>query len=321
MNRNQSFQSGFSDFRQGSTFAQDPPHKRDVLHSPIVSSSQNFQQNNPYYPSSNSNFYKQSPYQNMNNNAHFPSQHYASAASNLNDAPVTPTQYIEKAPRKRKVCLCFTKKGCYIFLFCLLILAGALAVTGYFLWPRIPNAEFESVSVATSSDQSGNSSNVQDILQATKVQSSGAVTVPLALKIRLDNPNYIRWTFSNITVTGNIQLDSQTTFDVGNGTIYQHFSMPKRSVNNDVIIYFNFVLDSKSQNFLRAASVVQTSCTTGGPPLRFNYKAKIFIDAIKWLGIKPTISNTVSINCPTADLAKLGVQISDLLATLTGKQS
>ncbi|KAJ2762967.1 hypothetical protein H4S06_000358, partial [Coemansia sp. BCRC 34490] len=61
-----------------------------------------------------------------------------------------------------------------------------------------------------------------------------------------------------------------------------------------------------------AAQIVQKSCSAGGPQLRFYYKAKVILKAISWLGIKPTISDTISFDCPISQIENLGINISDL---------
>ncbi|KAI9467546.1 hypothetical protein LPJ78_002766 [Coemansia sp. RSA 989] len=210
-----------------------------------------------------------------------------------------------------RYCWCFSKKCCLIFLPILAVILAGIGVTLYYVFPRIPQVEFERVGVARQDDQ-GNM--VEQVLGSASINRDGVVTVPLVIHLNVTNPNYIPWTIHNVTVDGFLANSTQggSDFPVGTGGLREPFKMPKRTSSNDMPIYFNFRLATDNNNYLPAAESVQKSCTAGGPDLRFKYKAKIILHAISWLGIKPTISDTISFACPISDIESLGINISDL---------
>ncbi|KAJ1950166.1 hypothetical protein FBU59_000812 [Linderina macrospora] len=229
----------------------------------------------------------------------------------------------EKTParRKRRCCgggyfCCFSKKCCCIFIPILIVILIGLGVTLYFVWPRIPTVEFTNVTVPSQRDGTTSSSGnaVEQLLDNTNVNRQGVVTVPLVIHLNVSNPNFIPWTIHNVTVDGFLKNTTAggSNFPVGSGGLKTPFSMPKKSEGNDMPIWFNFRLDTNNTDYISAANIVQKACTAGGPNLNFYYKAKIIIKAISWLGIKPTISDSIKFACPISDIEKLGIKVSDL---------
>ncbi|KAJ2543086.1 hypothetical protein GGF49_002333 [Coemansia sp. RSA 1853] len=244
----------------------------------------------------------------------YANQHPDSGATMLNKS----TSSLEKAsPAKRRkrrccgngrYCWCFSKRCCLIFLPILAVILAGVGVTLYYVFPRIPVVTFERISVAQ--QEQGNS--VEQLLGSASINRQGVVTVPLIIHLNVTNPNYIPWTIHNVTVDGFLANSTQDDFPVGEGGLRTPFKMPKQTNTNDMPIYFNFRLSTDNDNYLSAAQTVQKSCSAGGPDLRFKYKAKIVLKAISWLGIKPTISDTINFACPVSEIESLGINISDL---------
>ncbi|OLY79225.1 hypothetical protein AYI68_g6713 [Smittium mucronatum] len=217
--------------------------------------------------------------------------------------------------KKRKYCCCFSKRGLKIFLVCLFFFLVGLGIAGFFLWPRIPDGRFKDIALSNNSPISG--SSVQELLQATRIQSTGVVAIPLLILIDVDNPNYIPWTLNNVTVEGNIDVGNGVRFPVGSGYLLKPFKMPKKSSNNTMTINFQFTLNTTAPNFSAAVNVVKNSCSSGGSPMRFQYDAKIHMDAISWLNIYPPFSDTVNFNCPVSKFTSAGVDINSILSQFT----
>ncbi|KAJ1841512.1 hypothetical protein LPJ70_004194 [Coemansia sp. RSA 2708] len=215
-----------------------------------------------------------------------------------------------------RYCFCFSKKCCLIFLPILAVILAGLGVTLYYVFPRIPSVTFDRVGVAQQ-DAEGNAA--QQLLGSASINRQGVVTVPLVIHLSVSNPNYIPWTIHNVTVDGFLANSTQggSDYPVGEGGLRAPFKMPKKTEQNDMPIYFNFRLSTDNDNYIAAAQSVQRACTAGGPNLRFRYKAKIILHAISWLGIKPTISDTISFACPISDIESLGINISDLTGLAT----
>ncbi|OMJ13577.1 hypothetical protein AYI70_g2004 [Smittium culicis] len=290
----------------------------------------NHSQNSNYTYSNNhseSDPYKSKPSHNqLNNQPSYNMQQLYSANSQpqnpnynyQNSHLQRPDQYMpldeETKAKRRRYCCCFSKTGLRVFLVILFFFLAALAVAGYFLWPRIPNAQYKNISLSNSTAGSGTS--VQDLLQAAKIEASGTITIPLIIDIEVDNPNYIPWTLNNVTLSGSIKTADGSDYQVGTGKLISPFTMPKKSTGNIMKIYFDFSLDSSSPNFLSAAALVKNSCVPSGPAIRFNYVATIYINAISWLKIRPKISDSVNFNCPVGELQSLGIDVVSLIDKL-----
>ncbi|KAJ1816617.1 hypothetical protein GGH91_003313 [Coemansia sp. RSA 2671] len=237
----------------------------------------------------------------------------------MGDAEKSPASY--KARRKRRCCgggrycFCFSKRCCMIFIPVLLLILAGLGVTLYFVWPRFPEVTFNQVGVAKpSSSATGKDAElVSNLVDGATINRKGVVTVPLVIHLNVTNPNFIPWTIHNVTVSGYLKnTGGGDNFPVGEGGLRVPFSMPKKSVGNDMPIYFNFRLDTSNSDYLAAARIVQQACTPGGPQLRFYYRAQVILRAISWLGIKPTISDTINFECPISQINDLGIQVNDL---------
>ncbi|KAJ2720685.1 hypothetical protein GGI07_004452 [Coemansia sp. Benny D115] len=220
-------------------------------------------------------------------------------------------------------CFCCSRKCCCIFLPILAVVLVALGITLFFVFPRIPEVTFSGVSVP--SNESPATANAKDnslsqLSSSVSINRKGVVTVPLIIHLDVTNPNYIPWTIHNVTVDGLLRNTTSggTDFPLGDGGLKVPFKMPKKSVGNDMPIWFNFRLDTNNTNYLDAAVIVQNACTAGGPPLRFHYKAKVILRAISWLGIKPVISDTINFACPIKEIENLGINISDLTGLIGG---
>ncbi|KAJ2856686.1 hypothetical protein FB639_006078, partial [Coemansia asiatica] len=217
-------------------------------------------------------------------------------------------------------CWCCSRKCCCIFLPILAIILIALGVTLFFVFPRIPKVNFTGISVsktdfsASSDSQTPSANDFAKLAENLNINRAGVVTVPLIIHLNVTNPNYIPWTIHNVTVDGWLKnkIQGGDDFPVGSGYLTEPFKMPKKSNSNDMPITFFFRLDTSNSNYLQAAQIVQNSCTAGGPDLRFHYKAKVILRAISWLGIKPTISDTINFACPFDDLSGLGINLSNL---------
>ncbi|KAJ2049260.1 hypothetical protein IW146_000238 [Coemansia sp. RSA 922] len=239
-------------------------------------------------------------------------------AGALAAADKSPASY--KARRRRKCCgngrycFCFSKCCCMVFIPVLILILAGLGVTLYFVWPRIPKVEFNQVGVAQPNHATGKEATVSDIVDGASINRKGVVTVPLVIHLNVTNPNFIPWTIHNVTISGYLRNPSAggNNFPVGEGGLRTPFWMPKKSEGNDMPIYFNFRLDTNDSNYGLAAQIVQQACTPGGPQLRFYYRAQVILRAISWLGIKPTISDTINFACPIAQINDLGIQVGDL---------
>ncbi|KAJ1678881.1 hypothetical protein EV182_003164 [Spiromyces aspiralis] len=175
--------------------------------------------------------------------------------------------------------------------------------------------EFNEINVWDSRSASSTNSNnniVDQLIGNIGFERNGVVTVPLAIHLNVSNPNYIQWTINNVTVDGFIDIGSGDKYNVGKGMLPEKFKMPKKSVDNDMVILFNFHLDPNLDNFRQAAQVVTNSCVPNGPPLKFSYDAKVSIKPISSLGIKPKISDTVNFDCPLQGIEQLGISIKDI---------
>ncbi|KAJ1664227.1 hypothetical protein IW140_005261 [Coemansia sp. RSA 1813] len=228
-----------------------------------------------------------------------------------------------KSPAKRRkrrccgggyYCFCFSRKCCLIFIPILILILAGLGVTLYYVFPRIPQVTFDHVSVPQSGREATSGATVQQLVDGVSINRDGVVTVPLVIHLNVTNPNFIPWTIHNVTVDGFLKNSTSggSNFPVGSGGLQEPFKMPKKSEGNDMGISFNFRLDTSNNNYLQAAEVVQQACTAGGPQLRFYYSAKVILKAISWLGIKPTISDTINFDCPISQIESLGINISDL---------
>ncbi|KAJ1918476.1 hypothetical protein H4219_002570 [Mycoemilia scoparia] len=227
----------------------------------------------------------------------------------------------EPVKRRRRCrccsCCCTKKYWAFCVPITLVIIAG-LAVAGYFLWPRIPQAEFDRIDVrnsnSASSSDSSSGSLADQFIGNIGFNRQGMVTLPLEIHMNVSNPNFIPWTINNVTVDGFINLGDgkNSKFPVGKGGLPKAFKMPKKSVDNDMVIFFNFKLDVTQVNYKDAAEMVQKSCVKNGPPLKFSYDAKVEIKPISGLGIKPKISNTVNFDCPLKGIGDLGIDIKQI---------
>ncbi|PVU99717.1 hypothetical protein BB559_000443 [Furculomyces boomerangus] len=265
---------------------------------------------NQYHPSESDDYSSMEPRSNM-------SRHYSN--SNFQQSPYISQDYQAEKPikKRRRYCCCFSKKACIVFSIFMLFLLAGLAVAGYFLWPRIPNAKLKNIGVAsTSGSSSSTNSAINNAIQGTRIETSGNVVIPLVLEISVSNPNYIPWTFNNVTADGTIQLNDGSQYKIGSGGLSSPFTMPRLSENNPMLINFNFVLDPKSSNFVSAANLVKSACTAGGPAIKLNYVATIHINAISWLGIRPTVSDSANFNCPISDLQGMGIDVPALINKL-----
>ncbi|KAJ1964922.1 hypothetical protein GGI12_001119 [Dipsacomyces acuminosporus] len=233
------------------------------------------------------------------------------------------TPAFEKSPalRQRRRCCgggyfcCFSRRCCCIFIPILVVILIGLGVTLFFVFPRIPEVKFAGVTVPnTRNGQSTRQNPIGQLLDNANINRKGVVTVPLVIHLNVTNPNYIPWTIHNVTVDGFIKnaTPSGDNFPVGEGGLKEPFYMPKKSVGNDMKVWFNFRLDTNNTNYLDAANVVQQACTPGGPDLKFHYKAKVILKAISWLGIKPSIQDSVHFPCPINEITSLGINVSDL---------
>ncbi|KAJ2353125.1 hypothetical protein IWW50_003596 [Coemansia erecta] len=254
-------------------------------------------------------------YANQQQPGFYANQHPESGATMLDNASATSLEKASPAKRRKRrccgngrYCWCFSKRCCLIFLPILAVILAGLGVTLYYVFPRIPSVEFSNVGVS----QERQGSTVEQLLGSASINRQGVVTVPLVIHLNVTNPNYIPWTIHNVTVDGFLANSTQDDFPVGEGGLIEPFKMPKRTSSNDMPIHFNFRLSTDNDNYLSAAQTVQKSCSAGGPNLRFKYKAKIILHAISWLGIKPTISDTISFACPVSEIESLGINISDL---------
>ncbi|KAJ1789881.1 hypothetical protein LPJ59_005265, partial [Coemansia sp. RSA 2399] len=263
-----------------------------------------------------------------NSTGFYMNQHPESAATayDANDG-LLKNEDTEKSPAKRQrrrccgggyYCFCCSRKCCCIFIPILILILAGLGVTLYYVWPRIPQVTFDHVAVQQASSSTrqtaSDSSTVQQIIDGVSINRDGVVTVPLVIHLNVTNPNFIPWTIHNVTVDGYLKNSTAggSNFPVGNGGLQVPFNMAKKTVDNDMGILFNFRLDTSNNNYLPAAEVVQAACTAGGPQLNFYYSAKVILKAISWLGIKPTISNTIHFDCPISQIESLGINISDL---------
>ncbi|OMJ30198.1 hypothetical protein AYI69_g269 [Smittium culicis] len=283
--------------------------------------SDNFSESDPYHSKPSNNQINNHPSYNMqqlNNSNSQPQPQNPNYNYQNNHLYRRTDQYMpldeETKAKKRRYCCCFSKRGLIIFLVIFFFFLAALGVAGYFLWPRIPNAQYKDISLSNSTAGSGNS--VQDLLQAAKIEASGTITIPLVIDIEVDNPNYIPWTLNNVTLSGSIKTADGSDYQVGTGKLISSFTMPRKSTGNIMKIYFDFSLESSSSNFLSAATLVKNSCVPGGPAIRFNYVATIYINAISWLKIRPKISDSVNFNCPVSELQSLGVDVVSLIDKL-----
>ncbi|OLY79224.1 hypothetical protein AYI68_g6712 [Smittium mucronatum] len=222
--------------------------------------------------------------------------------------PASPTR---KSGKRCCFCCCrFSKKCLVIFLVVAAIFLSALATTGFFLWPRIPKAEFKGLSSAPNSMLKDIS--LKAILQKFKSTKSNSITFPLIIEIYVTNPNYIPWTINNVTVEARMKIPNYGDFPLGNGYILQEFKMPRRSVNNVLQILFNLVLNPLDPGLSPALKSLISSCAPKGPKLVLGYSTKITINPISWL-IKPNITDSASFTCPYDKLNSLGINILELL--------
>ncbi|KAJ2713951.1 hypothetical protein H4R19_001988 [Coemansia spiralis] len=224
-------------------------------------------------------------------------------------------------------CWCCSKRCCCIFIPVLVVILAGLGVALYFVFPRIPDVKFDRVDVVPKDSQAlaqrgltvsrregAVAGAISSLLDNIAIDRHGTVTVPLVIHMNVTNPNYIPWTIHNITVRGYVANNTAggTNFPVGDGGLRTPFHMAKKSVGNDMPLYFNFRLRTNDTNYLPAAITVQKACTPGGPKLRFYYHANVILKAISWLGIKPGFSDTISFDCPISEIVGLGIQIADL---------
>ncbi|OMH84476.1 hypothetical protein AX774_g1996 [Zancudomyces culisetae] len=216
----------------------------------------------------------------------------------------------EKGKRKRKL---ITKKCCIIFWIVVVVLLIILGVAGYFLVPRIPTANFENLEVGTVLSSKGPVDASRDVTSKIKLDTSGSIFVPLVLEVSVDNPNYIPWTFKNVTVDVDLILSDGSKAYIGLGGLPNSFKMPAKSKSNTMFINFPVNISAQDPNLKNIASTMVESCFGAGKRLKISYEATVLVNGISWLGIKPKITDTASFACPLTGI--LGPR-SDLLDML-----
>ncbi|ORX90778.1 hypothetical protein K493DRAFT_317731 [Basidiobolus meristosporus CBS 931.73] len=218
---------------------------------------------------------------------------YSDYAYNQQQYEVSPPS--EKAKKRRCCCCCCqsraSKISCCIIL--LLILAG-IGVAAYFCWPRgVPKVEFQD---AKFTDING----VQNQLSSfTRLQDIN-VKIPVNLNLYVENPNLIGIKMKNITVVGKYHVGNQDV-NVGNGALLQPVSFKAKGTTNFTLpftLVYNATEQGSSQALLDLFGKCGFLSNVAKEKINIKYEATLDISLISWLGIKPTISNTVSLDCP-----------------------
>ncbi|KAK9761939.1 hypothetical protein K7432_012781, partial [Basidiobolus ranarum] len=123
--------------------------------------------------------------------------------------------------------------------------------------------------------------------------------IDIDLILKVHNPNLISIKLSNITATGFYNINGKSV-NVGKGALNQTVTFP---ATGDLTFPLPFHLlytasDPDSQAALK--DLISRCGILGGArqPLSMSYKAELDIALISWLGIRPTITNNISFDCP-----------------------
>ncbi|ORX82665.1 hypothetical protein K493DRAFT_240637 [Basidiobolus meristosporus CBS 931.73] len=139
----------------------------------------------------------------------------------------------------------------------------------------------------------------QNAIPALTTGGSGSLGIDIDLILMVHNPNLISIKLSNITATGYYQING-VTVDIGKGALNQSVTFPAKG-DLTFPLPFHLLYTASDPNSQAALKDLVTRCgILGGPrqPLSMSYVAQLDIALISWLGIKPTISNNISFDCP-----------------------
>ncbi|KAJ1984106.1 hypothetical protein H4R34_000859 [Dimargaris verticillata] len=218
------------------------------------------------------------------------------------------TAYGDPLPPRRSrfrrycCCCCRTRRSTIICAIVTVIILIGVAITLFFVWPRIPDVQVTGVTLSSTGTEGNGQLNRRQGILASVADAS----LPLYFQITAYNPNYIPWTVHNITVTGSLPLDSSSTFSLGQGALTSSVTFPKFA-NTSFELPFNLKLDPSESEFDEAAKQFVAKCIgSSSSPLKFNYQAEVDIQGIGWI-YKPKIENSASFDCPTDAVSKLGL--------------
>jgi len=194
-------------------------------------------------------------------------------------------------PRKTsKHCCCLPIWLCFILI---LFIFGGIAVSLYFLWPRLPTLSY----VSTNSNFDLSSKNIQ--------KTSNNLKFTLNSTLDLYNPNYIPLYLNNVTLQLSIPTPDHNSIKVGDGFLPSGVSFPARS-REDFNVLTDITLDVTTQDANnKAAMLVILQGCTNHDKIPINYYVKSDVPLVSWTGYQPSFNGQFSIDCPLA--SKIGI--------------
>ncbi|KXN73400.1 hypothetical protein CONCODRAFT_3632 [Conidiobolus coronatus NRRL 28638] len=177
-------------------------------------------------------------------------------------------------------------KCCICLIATFVVLAVAIALTVYFLWPRPPKIEFKGVLPPEDPSKQLVLNNLADF------------TANQRLNITVDNPNYIGVVLSKITMEGT--LDTVDNYTIATGEL-ENQGISKTAKTNilfPIQIHYNPLADKD----LKALKYIADKCgmleNKQRTQLKINYKLDISVKVVAINVSIPTIHESTMIDCP-----------------------
>ncbi|KXN68626.1 hypothetical protein CONCODRAFT_79680 [Conidiobolus coronatus NRRL 28638] len=202
----------------------------------------------------------------------------------------------EKKPRSKcyRCCCycCLTRRGticCSVFV---IVLIAGIACAVYFLWPRIPNFQFQDIKYQDGTPIS-NTSNLQGRIS----NNNGVISLPLKLGISYVNDNYIPLYINDIIIDPKLDGNS-----AGESHLTSPINFPGRTSSSlDIPLTLSFNLnDPKSLN-IQSLQTLMSKCNSDASkrqPIQLAYTATVIAPLISWTGYKPQFSGNKNFDCP-----------------------
>lgn len=186
-------------------------------------------------------------------------------------------------------CCCRTRLGalCCALLMVAFILGLALAV--FFLWPRIPSIQLQSI------NQQGTSTSIQnsDFTQLFKVAPDNSLQAGVQINLIVTNPNYIDLVVNSLQLSGSLKSSTANVPNFLSGSIARPVTL-KSMRNSPFNIPVRLTFPSNyATTLLELAQVCNEKQEISIP-----YSIKLSLALLSWTGYQPTVSDTFSFPCP-----------------------
>ncbi|KAI8801554.1 hypothetical protein BJ742DRAFT_859161 [Cladochytrium replicatum] len=236
----------------------------------------------------------------------------------------SPVPGSHRRQNERRFCCCFrTRRGCWmtICLTLILILVG-LGVTAFFIYPRIPTFTSPTFTLGQS-----NALSVAGSVSAPTTAQPFNLTLKFNVQTSGTSDNYINYDIRNLTIVVKLlNLDGSINTKVTGTGILLNSSLKSKTTTNFVIpASLSFVTTTAQPPFDEALIQLMTSCGALGEAsrtkLRVKYDANLDLPLISWLGIRPTLGGTTSMDCPFDASAWASIpEVQSLIALVRGSQ-